>query len=263
MQRSSRQELISPKNDHKINYFDLLDKINANLVNDVKMRFINNRKVVIYKTKHLWIRHDVDHDLDKALTMARLESELGYYSTYFLLHTAPYWKNGDTQAMKELVRLGHGIGIHNNALAEWVRNQDGPKPITMIRNAKMRIEDITGRPVFFTSAHGDKLCREKGFCNYDMWFESPYPRGHFNYTEDIMHDFSSIERIGLMEAYFVRRDAYLTDTGYKWQGAINDEIPPFEKFDNPRGVNPTIRQFNNMQSGVMQLLVHPFWWEVE
>lgn len=259
---TQRKRLISPLNP-EIEYFDLLDMITANSLNDAVLSLIEAKRLTLREKRYLWIRHDIDHDLDKAITMARLESEYGYRSTYFLLHTAPYWKNGDTQVIKELVRLGHNVGIHNNALAEWVRNPDGPKPITTIRNAKMRLNDISGMPVRTTSAHGDKLCRERGFCNYDMWFESPYPRGHFNYTEDIMHDFSNIERIGLMEAYFVRRDAYLTDTGHKWQGAIAGMIPPFEYFAESLGPAETVESFNRIQTGIMQLLVHPCWWEVE
>jgi hypothetical protein len=251
-----RIRLVSPLNP-EIEYFDLLDMILANILNDAVLSLLEAGRVTLRDKRYLWIRHDVDHDLDKALTMARAESELGYRSTYLLLHTAPYWKNGDKPAIKELVRLEHSIGIHNNALAEWVRNPGDPKPITIIRNAKMRLEDISGMPVRTTSSHGDRLCHEKGFVNYDMWEEAPY-RDALN--KDL--DFPIASLGGLMEAYFVRRDAYLTDTGHKWRGAIKKDIPTHEHFDKVAGAADTVGRFNAMKEGVMQLLVHPCWWEI-
>ena len=65
-----------------------------------------------------------------------------------------------------------------------------------------------------------------------------------------------------MEAYFVRRDAYLTDSGHTWRGAVK-QIPPFEAFNKFEGAVDTVQKFNAMQEGVMQLLVHPCWWEVQ
>ena len=51
--------------------------------------------------KRLLIRHDIDHDLWTAEKMAVIESKYNLRATYFVLHTAPYFKkkiqgnNGD------------------------------------------------------------------------------------------------------------------------------------------------------------------------
>ena len=79
----------------EIEYFDLLTSIQANLVDDTRMAFIDRGLIPVKNRKFLWIRHDVDYDLEKAVNMARAEAEYGYYSTYFLLHSAPYWKCTD------------------------------------------------------------------------------------------------------------------------------------------------------------------------
>jgi hypothetical protein len=39
------------------------------------------------------MRHDVDHDINKALRFAEWEAERGYRATYFILHTAQYWSD--------------------------------------------------------------------------------------------------------------------------------------------------------------------------
>jgi|GEM_PF-1765112 len=72
------------------------------------------------------IRHDVDGDLVAALDMAKLEAAYSISSTYFLLHTAPYYaittdgvtrRNEESVSIyKEIEALGHEIGIHTDAL---------------------------------------------------------------------------------------------------------------------------------------------------
>jgi hypothetical protein len=52
--------------------------------------------------------------------MAQWEAERGYRSTYFILHTAPYWQDKDTlQASLEVIAdCGHEIGFHINAITK-------------------------------------------------------------------------------------------------------------------------------------------------
>ncbi|MBO6514894.1 MAG: sulfotransferase, partial [Phycisphaerales bacterium] len=74
------------------------------------------------------LRHDVDHDLETALQMARWEHERGLRATYCILHTAWYYgrfTNGVQERSKlmldgcrELQELGHEINIHNNFIVQ-------------------------------------------------------------------------------------------------------------------------------------------------
>jgi hypothetical protein len=64
------------------------------------------------------LRHDCDNDLSAALSIARIESEMGIRSTYFvMLRSAVYnllsfpCKN----IVKEIVSLGHWVGLHFDA----------------------------------------------------------------------------------------------------------------------------------------------------
>ena len=82
------------------------------------------------------LRHDVDGDLMAALDMAKIEHSLGIKSSYYLLHTAPYYgiMQGDVfernheslEIYKEIEALGHEIAIHTDTL--WLyqeHNTDG------------------------------------------------------------------------------------------------------------------------------------------
>ena len=68
----------------------------------------------------LFLRHDVDLSLEAALSMARLEAELGARATYLLM-TRSIFYNLDSPvgeaALAELRHLGHAVGLH----AVWPR----------------------------------------------------------------------------------------------------------------------------------------------
>ncbi len=73
-----------------------------------------------FKGKEAFIiwRHDVDLSLYYALKLAKLESEAGISSTYFLhLHGEFYnlMDGGSREIVKEILSLGHQIGVHYDA----------------------------------------------------------------------------------------------------------------------------------------------------
>lgn len=64
------------------------------------------------------LRHDVDVSMDYALDMARIERQYGVRSTYFLMPRSPMYNlmsRHSTAAMKELLDLGHEVGLHFDA----------------------------------------------------------------------------------------------------------------------------------------------------
>lgn len=117
------------------------------------------------------LRHDVDHDLDAALEMAWWEQRRGCRSTYFLLHTAPYWKTDARLEAKalQLQDWGHEVGLHINVLTEWTN--------AVIDDVAARVRELlerlrgAGLHVAGVSAHGDRACYEHQFANYWCWQE--------------------------------------------------------------------------------------------
>ncbi|MFT4561412.1 MAG: hypothetical protein ACI9BW_001153 [Gammaproteobacteria bacterium] len=87
------------------------------------------------------IRHDIDIDVRTALTLAELEQQYGIRSTWFVLHTAPYYgefeggkfKRHDAMlhVYKRLQDLGHEIALHTDAMHVYqVQQLDGAQAIT-------------------------------------------------------------------------------------------------------------------------------------
>jgi hypothetical protein len=55
------------------------------------------------------LRHDVDNVIEPAVEFAAWEAERGYRSTYFILHTAPYWKDKSllVRSLELIAGCGH------------------------------------------------------------------------------------------------------------------------------------------------------------
>lgn len=70
-------------------------------------------------TDALAIRHDVDHSAVHALRFAEWEALRGIRSTYFLLPTAPYYRDAEGRTVATVARaiqnLGHEVGVHNDS----------------------------------------------------------------------------------------------------------------------------------------------------
>lgn len=68
--------------------------------------------------KIIYLRHDVDIDIEKVLDMAKIENELGVSSTWYIMPDNKLYSlmNKDVQkVVKELKDLGHSIGLHIDA----------------------------------------------------------------------------------------------------------------------------------------------------
>jgi hypothetical protein len=190
------------------------------------------------------MRHDVDHDLRAAVRMAEWEAERGYRATYFLLHTAWYWRKPGEEKLSGLLRdsvdriagLGHEIGIHNNAIVVGLATDTPPAEILRYELDLLR---GLGHEVVGTAAHGDEHCYDQDgklmFVNYEMFSEyrgpsslplEPVPLASFDLE---------------YESLFLPRALYLSDSGGRWNGTA-------EGF--PR------------RDGQLHMLVHPDWWDI-
>ena len=186
-------------------------------------------------TKHaVLLRHDVDADLQAAVEMARLESNHGIYSTYFMLDTADYWQNKHEllTSIESILYYGHEIGWHNNVTTRHIRTQ---RPIPELINEALNVLRLSGADVIGTASHGDPLCHDYNYVNYQVWNTCPHP------TERSVH---SLSDFGLdYEAYFIRRTHYISESGGIWRQC--DDIADFKD-----------------KGGVLQVLIHPQWWKL-
>lgn len=128
------------------------------------------------------LRHDCDagHSLATAVKMARWEADRGYRSTYYVLHTSPYWgAPGFRESLDRIACFGHEIGIHTDALAEALRT--GGDPDRILEDALDELRGY-GFPVRGVAGHGNPLCnrdRAEGeitFANDEQFLECARPQ---------------------------------------------------------------------------------------
>ncbi len=195
------------------------------------------------------LRHDVDNAIEPAVAMARWEEERGYRSTYFILHTAPYWDDKQLlrRSLDRIAEAGHEIGIHNNALAQaW---DDGGDPAAILEAAIVELRGY-GHDIAGTVAHGDQRCYDaRGmirFVNDELFEECPRPdygpavRQHGK----LLIDPVPLSDLGLLyDANWLPRAGYASDSGGRWRPGFDEVVAGYPPGD-----------------GQLHLLVHPDWW---
>jgi len=79
---------------------------------------LSDRKTVGPDVRALYLRHDVDADLDASVAMARLEQSMGIRSTYLFMVRSPVYNlfsRYARTAVESVLQAGHSIGIHFDA----------------------------------------------------------------------------------------------------------------------------------------------------
>jgi hypothetical protein len=183
------------------------------------------------------LRHDVDSDIEKSYRCALLEVEMGIKSTYFILNTASYYKDFERtiEICQLLQGMGHEVGWHNNAITESILTR---KPILECVETPLRELRSNGIRVFCTATHGDQLCQELKYVNYNI----------FGYTSRQLHGFYKGEIYKLS-------DFGLTVEAYDNASINISESAGVWPMDNDK----KIEKFINT-GGRLQILTHPEWW---
>lgn len=157
------------------------------------------------------------------------------------------------EASLEIVALGHEVGLHNDFL-QLSRVLERPVPeliseeLAFFRDAGV---DVTG-----SAARGSHFARQHGFQNYEIFAECVRPRSvkrSVAFEDETSFELYSVgmRDLGLQyEAYSVRRDIYISDTGSRlFVGRTHyDTLEP--------------EQFAGLVGGASRVvaLFHPDWW---
>lgn len=195
------------------------------------------------------LRHDVDNAISPAVEMAQWEAERGYRSTYFILHTAPYWQEKETlcAALEVISECGHEIGFHLNAITAAIETGRDPAAITAEALGELRAYGYEVRGVV---AHGDQACYQYDFVNDELFLESRR-RKDDSWTRMIggrsgrVH-LQPVSRLAFGFTYdpnWMPRGEYLSDSGGEWS-------QPFEQ---------VAARFPD-ETGQLHVLQHPDWW---
>jgi hypothetical protein len=222
------------------------------------------------------MRHDCDNaqSLLTATHLAAWEQEHGYRSTYFILHSAPYWDApGFEDYLEEIASCGHEIGIHVNALAEAFRQNRDPDDILFEALARLR---TLGHEVIGAAGHGDPLCSyhagpgEEWFASDEQFIECK--RGQVG--DKIIEGGAREVNRGAMSLFLQPRP--LADFGLKYEALFCGLPYPFRFSDsggkwNPDDWRAIAQRFDEYRTTIeppqdegdprqLHLLQHPDWW---
>lgn len=186
------------------------------------------------------MRHDCDNVIHPAVLMAGWEADRGIRSTYYILHTSPYWQDKPLlqRSLERIAGCGHEIGIHNDALT--VALETGRDPADILHEAVDELRGY-GHTIRSTVAHGHHRCSVDKYVNDEM-FDGCYRKdygdiGRLGFTT------SSLAAFGLdFDANWLSRGDYLSDSGGRWS----------QPFEGVAGAFPA--------RGQLHMLVHPDWW---
>ena len=107
---------------------------------------------------NVFLRHDVDISLRRAVKMAETQKELGIQSTYFFrLHAEKYTFEEAKPVIEKLADDGFGIGLHYETLS--VAKGDKQKAIELLERDIQRLREIA--PVSVVAAHGQKMYKNR------------------------------------------------------------------------------------------------------
>ena len=201
------------------------------------------------------LRHDVDRRLESAVEMARMEHDHGLRATYFVLHTAAYWRNPDlVPTLLELQNdLGHEIGWHNDLVTLECVHRGNAREFLARELERLRAAGLT---VDGTASHGLPMGYRLGYHN-NYFFEDfdgeelphypnttvvPTAHGPCKIPKARLADF------GLRyEAYHLGNDAYFSDASFDERG---------------RRWHPDALDLEELASGRrVIILVHPCHWD--
>jgi len=151
-------EFVNQRSGLELGYFELLDLIDADLMEPTAEEFGKLKEIAKGKSIHppghwekpdpsdchwpgdrpvepkavgnssrrsFWIRHDVDDDIGTAWEMALEERARGRKSVYFFLNTASYFRWAVfLQMARDFAAIGHTIGFHNNSVTAAYKMND-------------------------------------------------------------------------------------------------------------------------------------------
>jgi len=93
------------------NYTNIIDTVNS------KLPIVDFKDVTVDTKKFCVIRHDIEFSVDRALELANVEYLFGINSTYTVQlrnNTYNALSEKNIKAVKEIRKLGHHIGLHQN-----------------------------------------------------------------------------------------------------------------------------------------------------
>jgi hypothetical protein len=224
-------------------------------LNEFRQTF-NSKKIVI------GLRHDIDNDLDVAYQFSEVEYKLGFRSTYFVLHTAPYYlSNSNNMAvhsekiisiLKKMQNTRHfEIGWHNDLVTlQIIYNIN---PVTFLHNELNWLRS-NGINIVGTASHGSSYCKSYHYLNYYFFEECTFP---------VVQNFDNNITVPVGNKKITLIKGKLNDFGLQYEAYFLNNNKKFSDATITSGIrwNIGMLDLNQLQAGDrVIILLHPIHW---
>jgi hypothetical protein len=149
-------------------------------------------------------------------------------------------------AIRTIQSLGHEIGWHNNILSEMIRCKYKPSELEEKINDMIWLFTLNDIRVHGSASHGDPLCYEYGFVNYEVFKGMDYQRKENDRIGERKINFNPVSMQDVLldyEAYHIPYDVYYSEPGGSWNSL---------GYPKP----------NDYPGKRIQILIHPQWHEL-
>ena len=168
------------------------------------LRFLQTKYAIIplsdarfTEPPYLILTHDVDLSLASALTMARIEHEMGITSTYFILFSSELYNifdSSNNSRLRRISKLNHEVGLHYD-LKAYRRHKELTVPLNLEAGV---LEMQTGKSVSSISMHQPEVDKGSPFIDvapficaenpalYDLYVSDSYHAWDLTYLEELL-----------------------------------------------------------------------------
>lgn len=243
------------------NYF-YYDKFLSHLANSDHFQIVQLKD---FKAAHsvdkviVALRYDIDENINAAIKLAYREHKYGIRSTYFILHTAPYYgkingsdfiRNDNLLDYLKILQdsYGHEIGFHNDLVTLQIVYGINSKAFLRDELAYLRENSIN---IVGTTYHGSGYCYIYHYFNAYFWNE--YPDNGWNY-EYVPKGTKTIK---------IEKD-YLSSYNFEYEGGLLDQDYFFAdcNFVNGKRWNMNMVNLDTIKPGKkVIILLHPANWD--
>jgi hypothetical protein len=224
-------------------------------LNEFRQTF-SSRKIVI------GLRHDIDNDLNVAYQFSEVEYKLGFRSTYFILHTAPYYlSNSNNMAVhsEKIIPIlktmqnkrNFEIGWHNDLVTLQIMYNINP--VTFLHNELNWLRS-NGINIAGTASHGSSYCKVYHYLNYYFFEECTFP---------VVQNFDNNVTVPVGSKNIAIIKGKLNDFGLQYEAYFLNNNKKFSDATITSGIrwNIGMLELNQLQTGDrVIILLHPIHW---
>jgi hypothetical protein len=160
------------------------------------------------KESYIIIKHDVETNVKKALTLAKIENKYDLRATYYV-QSYLLGSKKNTEILKNIAGLGHEVTYHYDVLDS--NEGDFSNAEIEFDKTLLRFETL-GMKVKTVCPHGNPVKTRQGWSSNKDFFRN----------KTINHKYSDIEDIVVYPEKFINGElVYISDAGFGWKKVVD------------------------------------------